>query len=64
MLFDQRAPFDQRLSHHISTAEDQQVEDEEVQRLAMTAILERIEAWPTRLIERHDLAVDDRLTGH
>ena len=64
MLFDQRAPFDQRFAHHVTTTEDQQVEYEQVHRQARTMILERIKGRPAFFIERNDLAVEERLVGH
>jgi hypothetical protein len=64
VLFDQCAPFDQRLGHYVTTTEDQQVEYEEVQRQAMAMVLERVERRPAISIERHDLAVEDRLVRH
>jgi hypothetical protein len=59
VLFDQRPPFRQRLGHHITTTEEQQVEYEVVQRQARTMILERIEGRPAFFVERDDLAVED-----
>ena len=40
-------------SHHVATAEDQQVEYEEVERLAGAAILERIEGWPAFSVQKY-----------
>jgi hypothetical protein len=45
VLFDLGSLLDQRLSHHVKTTEDQLVEYEEMQRLAMAAMLERV--WNT-----------------
>jgi hypothetical protein len=61
VLFDLRTPFQRRLGHHVLTTENQQVEYEEVQRLALDAILERAEGRPPGFIERHHFEVEDRL---
>ena len=58
-------PAGQGLRHHISSANDQDVEDViDQRRTSGSIILEQVEGWPTALVKGNDFTVNHGLIGH